>query len=374
MKICLISPYIYPHLSSSYSRTLIGGAEVQQEQIGKLLVLSGLDVSFITNDFGQKLCERVGNFTVYRSYNETDGIKGLRFFYPKIYSLWKAMDLADADIYYSRGCGFMPGLLAIYCRTKGKKYICAGASDLDFIPDKLPLKFLRDRLLYAYGLKRANAIVVQSDYQKSMLRKNYNLDATVIRNFFDELARPIPKEHRKHILWVSTIRKNKRPELFLELAAAMPKTKFIMIGGQDFTQADFYWAIKEKAEQLPNLEFHGFQPFSKTEEYFDKAMVFVNTSEYEGFSNTFLQALRRGIPIVSYVDPDGFIMGNNLGFKVNNQEELFTALGRLLNGSLLDPNIIASYYDRNHTAESIKLQYLRLLDELAMPHGRKKLA
>jgi glycosyltransferase involved in cell wall biosynthesis len=48
--------------------------------------------------------------------------------------------------------------------------------------------------------------------------------------------------------------------------------------------------------------------FRKVENLFSQAFLLINTSIFEGFPNTFLQAGKHGIPLLSLqVDPDGFI-------------------------------------------------------------------
>ena len=60
---------------------------------------------------------------------------------------------------------------------------------------------------------------------------------------------------------------------------------------------DLYDKTVEQSRKVPNLDFKGFLPFTEVEKQFKKAKLFINTSEYEGFPNTFLQAWRRGIPV-----------------------------------------------------------------------------
>jgi glycosyltransferase involved in cell wall biosynthesis len=77
---------------------------------------------------------------------------------------------------------------------------------------------------------------------------------------------------------------------------------------------DFFLRIKEDAKKIPNLDFFGFVHPSDVNRFFSEDAVFVNTSSYEGFPNTFLQAWENGMPVISLnADPDGIIKTHNLG-------------------------------------------------------------
>jgi glycosyltransferase involved in cell wall biosynthesis len=55
-------------------------------------------------------------------------------------------------------------------------------------------------------------------------------------------------------------------------------------------------------------------PFEEVERLFAQALVLINTSLFEGFPNTFLQAGKYAVPLLSLqVDPDGFIEGYECG-------------------------------------------------------------
>ncbi|HIP49839.1 MAG TPA: glycosyltransferase family 1 protein, partial [Candidatus Pacebacteria bacterium] len=55
--------------------------------------------------------------------------------------------------------------------------------------------------------------------------------------------------------------------------------------------------------------------FEEIQKYYDKAKLFVNTSDHEGFPNSFVQACLGSTPIVSYkVNPDNFLVKRNVGY------------------------------------------------------------
>ncbi len=138
------------------------------------------------------------------------------------------------------------------------------------------------------------------------------------RNCYAMPTKRSPDGGDRYILWVSTIRKLKRAELFLDLAQALPNYQFRMIGGPGDDEAALFESIKARASAMANVQFLGFVPFSRTEEQFDQATLFVNTSDSEGFPNTFLQAWARGIPTVSFVDAGARLDGKPIGRRVSS--------------------------------------------------------
>jgi glycosyltransferase involved in cell wall biosynthesis len=64
--------------------------------------------------------------------------------------------------------------------------------------------------------------------------------------------------------------------------------------------------------------------------YFERAKVFLNTSDSEGFPNSFLQALVRRVPVVTYFDPDGLLESRKIGVAVESQDNFHEPLQALL--------------------------------------------
>ncbi len=63
---------------------------------------------------------------------------------------------------------------------------------------------------------------------------------------------------------------------------------------------------------------------------FDRAKIFLNTSSIEGFPNTFLQAWIRGVPVVSFFDPDSLVQRLPLGHIANSVDDMREAIRGLL--------------------------------------------
>lgn len=363
--ICFISMTVYPVLHGDTGVREIGGAEVQQVQIARLLLRMGHQVSFVTLDHGQPDGEVLQGCRVYKAYQPHAGLPGLRFLYPRWTGIWNALLRANADVYYTRAAGFMPGLLALLRRWRPLRYVYAAASDLDFAPKQVKLKFSRDRWLFRYGLRHADAVVAQTEAQRDLLKANYGYDAVVIPNFLDAALRQLPESDRTHVLWVGKLREIKRPLLFVDLARRLPELSFTMIGPGFPDEIGLSQSVEAAAQTVPNIEVLGFRPLPEVEQYFDRARVLVSTSEREGFPNVFLQAMSRGIPIVSFVDLDGSIAANPvLGAIVDSEATLEIAVRELAQLPLRPSAPIQAYFLRHFGPESVADRYAALLERL----------
>ena len=88
--------------------------------------------------------------------------------------------------------------------------------------------------------------------------------------------------------------------------------------------------MKRTARTVPNLTFHGKVPYLEIGRLFDRARLLANTSEIEGFPNTFLQAWVRGVPVVTMFDPDGLVARESLGSAHDTVSDMVRGLKTLL--------------------------------------------
>jgi glycosyltransferase involved in cell wall biosynthesis len=278
---------------------------VQQVALAKALAARGHQVSMVCLDYGQAEAIRIHGVTVHRAFEPLAGIPGTRFFHPRLTGLWGAMRRADAEIYYQRTAGMLTGVVAAFCRRHGRKSVYAGAHDSDFVPGKQYIGMRRDRWLFEYGLRNVDAVLAQNALQRTLCLEQYGRKAHLVRSCYIPPA-SAGRNRSGDVLWVSTLREFKRPGLLLDIARALPDIQFRMIGGPGSdrrSDLEAYQRWRDQAGRMGNVEFIGFVPFADVEAHFDSASLLVNTSEQEGFPNTFLQAWARGIPTVSFLDP-----------------------------------------------------------------------
>jgi len=330
-KICFVSPHLYPIISSSTEIPFAGGAEVQQSMIAEGLLGLGYQVSAVTLDYGQEDGCNINGVRVFKAYRPHAGIRGIRFFYPRLTGIWRALHNADADIYYQRTAGMLTGVVAKYCSIHGRKFIYAGAHDQDFITGSHGIRFRRDKLLYEWGLRHAHRVVVQNETQKKSLKKNYGVDGTLLHNIGAGSNNRARWEERK-VGWVGMMRRWKKPSRFIELAKKCPEFEFLMVGGpgENKDEHDLYSNVRNEAADLDNLVLTGHILYREISDTLNTLSILINTSDCEGFPNTFLEAWARGIPTVSYISVDLGTERATPGIVVKDSRELIDTVYKLM--------------------------------------------
>jgi glycosyltransferase involved in cell wall biosynthesis len=331
-RICFVGLQNLGVLAREYNMHGIGGEEVQHTLLARALTTRGYEVSMVVMDFGQADGAEWDGIKTYKTYRSDDGLPVLRFFHPRWTGAWRAVKRADADVYYLSCASLRVGLTALFSRRYRRKLVFRIASDTDCEPQKLLIdyNYWRDRRIYEYGLRRADVILAQSQYQQQVMKRNYGLSSILAPMLIDQPRDLLTFEGRTiPVLWVSNIRQLKRPDLVLDFAAGSPDITAHMIGGSVAHSIDLFDEIRERASQLPNVTFHGQVPYHDVNDYFANALVFMNTSEIEGFPNSYLQAWSRGTPVVAFFDPDGLIAREGLGVAVRDMEEMRQAVRQL---------------------------------------------
>jgi glycosyltransferase involved in cell wall biosynthesis len=328
--ICFVGLGNLPLLTREYGMQRAGGAELQQVLLAKALARRGWPVSMVVADHRQADGAAWDGVRTFKAYRPDEGIPGLRFLHPRWTKLHAAMGRADADIYYTSCAGAQLAQVALFARGRGRKVVFRIASDTDCDPQTLLVRYRRDRMLYRWGLAHADLVLAQTPSQRRALQSNFGCDSRVLEPLLETSGRSPPQAERDiGALWVGNLRPLKRPHLFLDAAARLPWLAFHMIGGPMPGAERLYEEVRLRAASLPNVTFHGFVPQQEIGGWFERARIFVSTSEIEGFPNTYLQAWSRGTPVVAFLDPEQLLTRNRLGALVSRAEELPGAIARL---------------------------------------------
>jgi glycosyltransferase involved in cell wall biosynthesis len=327
--ICFVGLANLPVLAREYGRHGVGGAELQQTLLAKALVARGYNVSMVVADYGQPDGAVWDGIRTYKAYRPNAGIAVLRFVHPRWTGVWSAMKRAGADVYYTSCAGALLGQVTLFARAYGARVIFRVASNSDCDPASLLIRYWRDKRLYRYGLRRADLVLSQTPEQQQALLKNFRRESRVAPSLTDTAGRRPEFAERGSVLWVGNIRALKRPELLLEAAGKLPHLEFHIIGGPMPGSESLYAAVRAQASELANVRFHGPVPYHEVGEFYERARVFVGTSEIEGFPNTYLQAWSRGTPVVAFLDPEQLIARNGMGRAVTSVSEMCEAIATL---------------------------------------------
>jgi glycosyltransferase involved in cell wall biosynthesis len=328
MKICFVGIDNLPLLAPEYRQHTFGGESVQQMLLARALARRGHEVSTVVADYGQSDGTRWEGIRVFKAYPRDGGLRGLRFIHPRWTGMWSALARADADLYYTSCADALPALLALYCRRFGKRFVFRCAGDTDCDKSRLLVDHAHDRWLYGYGLRRADAILVQSAFQAQTLARSYGLAGRVAGMLVETPSSALERDI--DVLWVAHIRRLKRPDRILELADGLPDAKIHMAGGPLSGEEALFGEVNRAAAGRTNVHFHGRLSYWDANALYGRARVFVNTSEVEGFPNSYLQAWIRGVPVVSFVDPDRVIERQGLGVAASSGAQMLEATRRLL--------------------------------------------
>jgi len=329
-RICIVGLDSYGMLSGEGNPKYIGGESIQHVLLARAWRDLGHEVSIIVHDEGQGARRQIDGITAIAAHSRQGGIPGLRFFHPRATRLLSALIAADADVYYQSPAGAYSGISAWFCRRTGRQFVFRVASDSDCEKEHPRIQFWRDRKLFNYGLRRADLVAAQTEFQSQLLRENHEIESVVINMMVEPPRNGAAVEKDIDVLWVSNLRALKRPELALELARQLPQVNFSFVGGPMPGGETYYEDVRAAAARLPNVKMHGAVRYADSGALFDRAKLFLNTSSIEGFPNTFLQAWIRGVPVVSFFDPDSLVQRLQLGHIANSVDEMREAIRSLL--------------------------------------------
>jgi glycosyltransferase involved in cell wall biosynthesis len=359
--LCFIAVNIYPVLMPCSGLPFVGGAEVQQCVQMRALQRAGYRVSVLVKDDGQPDLVDCDGIQVHKVPRDSHrGIRGLRFFYPRMSDVIKLLWQLKPDIVFVQAAGEQVAAAALYARLAGKRFVFAGASDPDFDIGPLPGMPPQHTFMYRQGLRAAHAVIAQNTVQMNMLKAHFGILGELIQNGYDEDS-PQAGAFSGHVLWAATVKPLKRPDLFIELARRLPHLRFVMVGGPGMTDdaQAFFDHVAQLAQPLPNLSVMGHVPYHQVGQWFDGAALCVNTSDYEGFPNTFMQAWLRGIPTVSFVRPES-APGVSGTLPCRDVDEMATRIDRLTSDAAAwarASRACAAHFQAFHTTERAVQRY-----------------
>ena len=229
-----------------------------------------------------------------------------------------------------------------------------------------------------WGLRHASHIIVQTNRQRTVLKERWRRDAAaVIRNFQPLPASlPVKPPGPLKIFWVANLKDWKRPGLFVDLAetfAGRTDLEFIMAGRPSAERR--LKSTMRKIPQVPNLKYLGELPIERVNDLMCEAAVHVNTSTFEGFPNTFLQAWARGAIVATLaVDPDEETMESlGVGYCAGTLRRLHDFIDQLSRSPERRQKLMKGAFAFVHDQHSMA-QGVRLADLIVEAGGKTRVA
>jgi len=288
------------------------------------------------------------------------------------------MKRADADVYYQNCAEYVTGQVALWCRHHARGFVYSVASDPDCDPKLPAMHTRRERVLYRYGLRHADRIIVQTRRQQDMLQAGFGLRSIVLPMpcpgpSDTEYASPQPPSpDNSHVLWVGRIAPVKRLEFLLEVAKALPSVTF-HVAGMPYIGDPYSENVLREARAIANVTVHGMVPRHLMPELYQGSNMLCCTSEYEGFPNTFLEAWSYGLPIISTVDPDNLIAERSLGITAKTGKDMIAAIRQLCNSPARWQELSRNsrrYYAAHHAVDPVMQQFEQQFIEATGAHRR----
>ncbi len=281
-------------------------------------------------------------------FSTLGGIRRYGLFF-NVRRLYSALVQVRPDIIYQQvGCAYT-GIAAHYARRNGARMVWRVTSDRSVRRQRVQwarLHYAIEQRFLEYGIEHADLILAQTETQKAELAANFGRsDALVVPNFHP--VPPVDGSAEKpasplEVVWIANFKPLKNPAAFVRLAKqfeAREDVRFVMVGAAG-GRGRWLDEVMAAISAAPNVDYLGVQRQEEVGRLLERAHVLVNTSDYEGFSNTFIQAWMRRVPVVSlHVDPDGLLSQSGFGRVANDEQGLAQALRHLLECSRLRKEI-----------------------------------
>lgn len=372
IKICFVAHNAYAAIAGG-ALDHVGGTERQQAMMARWLADQGHEVTVIVWGREDDPEQMVDGVRIRFLCKKSDGYPVLRFITPRWSSLVTAMREADADIYYYNLGDLGLGQMVSWCKKHGKASVYSVSSDSVCGPNLEAVLNVRERVLYRYGVRHVDQIVVQTSMQSQLLQEYLGRDSRVLPmpcadlGESSQLASAPDAMISARVLWVGRLSAEKRPHWVLDIAERCPALEFDVVGHAN-RATEFSRTFLDRADGLDNVTLRGVVTHDQIASFYSRASALLCTSEFEGFPNVFLEAWSLGLPVVSTFDPDGLIERHGLGFVRDDVEGLSESLIEISCDSGLWQQASGKardYFVSHHKVDEAMGGFLTVFDELS---------
>lgn len=305
-----------------------GGSAVQTYGWIRGLMEEGQEVYVMTDIKGNRLLkEECRNIKFVPMYDNSKGVRWLRWLYYRLPYTYKKIRAVKPDYLYIGIPGWSSTLLGIICHLLNIKFIQRLSND-----NQLDTRYLKDhsvvhQFFLNWGIRLSHHILCQNNFQLQIIHKKFPGKSVI------KLSNPmylktdnplLTPDSKGYIAWLGIYRYQKNLKQLYQIASLLKKEQFLIAGKEGANCDQETCDYLEKLKKLPNVKFHGFLQRTEVLPFLANARFLLNTSFYEGFSNTFLEAWSVGTPVISavHVNPDSIISKYDLGIIYNDVFDL----------------------------------------------------
>lgn len=274
-----------------------------------------------------KSVKKNSKFKIIESYSLSKGIPKIRLLYYQIPKLYKAIKASEANFLFQQNAGILSGISSIICKYLQIPFVYRVGSDIDVLKDVYKKLGYIKYCFFQISLLNADYIICQNNFQYKKIRKRFPQKKTIkLYNPFviDEKIYFDYKKPRSYVSWIGNFRAVKNLDLLLEIAKSLPNIKF-KIAGKKLSKIhdEKLENTIDKLQSMRNISFVGHLSKKDIFKLLNSSILLLNTSIYEGFSNTYIESLHMGCPILcsKKSDPDNIIKNNNLGIVVDQNSD-----------------------------------------------------
>lgn len=339
-------------ISSFYPK--IGGSEKQLQLISESLIEKGYEVEVVTRRYrGLEKVEYVGNIKVKRI-----GIVKLNKSFEKIsfyvnsilYYLINFKSKPDIIIASQTG---VAAKVAIFIKKifNCKVLVRIAGGELK--------KFENKKGKFSREFKNVDKFIVLSEDMKKTME---NLNEKRVEKITNAVVKQdqIDSNIGRYVLFCGRVEKVKGLDLLLESWRQMQKAGFeipLVIVGDGSLKKD----LEDEYSDLRSVKWIGED--ENTSKYYQNARLLINTSEYEGISNTILEAQSYGIPVIAAnIGGNKDIISNyknGILFERDSKDVIKTICEIYFNEKkILDMKSNSLEYIKNHYIENIIGKYI----------------
>ena len=224
---------------------------------------------------------------------------------------------------------------------------------------KLFFRILSRKINYIVAInERLGNIIGMALNNRDLDKIKYISNATKLENKADIY-------NNKNVVCVSRIEPIKGIDILLEVWALLEKRNYniplVIVG--DGSQIKY---LKDKYKFLNTVSWEGKS--SNVNQYLDEARILISTSRYEGISNSILEAMSKGVPVIATNNHGNkeLIKNNVTGVLTSFEiEEIFNEVIKLYNDfeklSYIQNNSI-EYIKKERNVEDMINKYIEIIE------------